>query len=183
MSSKGKLIVLEGSDDDLLGRLSESLHRWMRSLGMQVERTAEPTNGPVGTQIRLYRQGRLAFAPGCLALLLAADRLDHLGRERGMLSWLDDGRHVLCTRYLVSSLVQLYEQVPFDWHRQINAPCRTPDLTLWLDTADSGCYAHVVKTLSDEGQRVCRVSACESVDAVDRQCRSAIARLHSPGGT
>ena len=124
MPQRGKLIALEGADGDLLGELSGSLHRWLRGLGVDVEHTAEPTSGPVGALVQLHAQGRLALTPESLALLQMADRLDHLTRENGILSWLDAGRHVLCARYLLSSLAQLYGQVPLDWHTKGNVVVR-----------------------------------------------------------
>jgi thymidylate kinase len=48
---------------------------------------------------------------------------------------LEDGHHVLCAHYLLSSYAQLLDQVPFEWHSQINARCRPPDLTLYIDTS------------------------------------------------
>jgi thymidylate kinase len=188
MPERGKLIVLEGADGDLLEELSGSLYHWMRGLGVAVERTSEPTSGPVGALVQLWQQGRLAFVPGSLALLLMADRLDHVARENGILSWLDAGRHVLCTRYLLSSLALLpvSDQAPLDWHRQINRRCPTPDLTLYLEpktavddreTRTLSRYARAARALSDAGEPVCWVDA----DAMGQQCRHEIARLLSLG--
>jgi dTMP kinase len=187
MPERGKLIVLESADGDLLEGLSESLHRWMRGLGVDVERTSEPTSGPVGALVQLDQQGRLAFVPGSLALLLMADRLDHLRREDGILSWLDEGRHVLCAGYLFASLAQLYDRVPLDWHRQINAQCPLPDLTLYLEVEpavgdQAAQYARVARVLSDEGEPVRWIDARADTDAIGQQCRHEIARLLQLGG-
>jgi dTMP kinase len=204
MPDTGKLIALEGADEQLLERVSESLHHWMCGLGVEVERTAEPTNGPVGVQVQLCREGRLALPPESVALLWMADRLDHLAHENGMLSWLDSGRHVLCARYLLSSLAQLYDQVPFDWHMQINARCRPPDLTLCLDSvplasrvADAcstdfaeivpgrtrALYARVAQALSDRGETVCWIDDCEGIEKIVLLCQREIARLLLLGET
>ena len=133
MPSGGKLIVLEGPDDAVIEAQTRRLVRWLRGQGIAVEQTGEPTYGPVGAQIRLFQQGRLQIDPHSLALLWTADRMDHLGREDGILSWLADGRHVLCARYLLFSYACQLDHVELDWLKRINARCRHPDLTLFLD--------------------------------------------------
>ena len=185
MPDKGRLIALEGVDDQALDSQAESLYRWLHGVDIAVEKTREPTNGPVGTQVQLHRQGRLHFTPGSLALLLMADRLDHLTREDGILAWLDGGRHVLCVHYLLSSYARLFDQVPLDWHRQINVRCRAPDLTLYVDAPSAGrdalAYLRVIESLSAEGQTIPCIDAAEGADAVDQGCRREIARLLSLG--
>jgi dTMP kinase len=186
MPHKGKLIALEGVDDQALDSQAESLYRWLHGLGIAVEKTREPTNGPVGTQVQLHRQGRLHFTPGSLALLLMADRLDHLTREDGILAWLEGGHHVLCVHYLLSSYARLFDQVPLDWHRQINARCRAPDLTLYVDAPSAqrdalAGYQRALESLSAEGQSIPRIDAAEGPDAVDQACRREVARLLSLG--
>jgi dTMP kinase len=183
MQSKAKLIALEGIDAQGIKEQAESLYRWLRDLGVRVEKTREPTNGPVGTQIQLHRQQRLHFPPGSLALLLMADRLDHLTRQDGILSWLEGGRHVLCVHYLVSSYARLLDQVPFEWHRQINARCRAPDLTLYIDTGAGENYRRVTEALSAEGQALCRIDAAGDAETIHRQCQREISHLLSLGGT
>jgi dTMP kinase len=133
MPDAGKLIVLEGIDAALLDVVSQELYRWLRGQSLPVEQTGEPTYGPIGAQIRLVQQGRLHVDPASLALLWVAERLDHLRREDGLLSWLAQGRHVLCVRYLLFSYASQWSQVEWDWLRRINAPCRPPDLTLFVD--------------------------------------------------
>jgi dTMP kinase len=185
MPDKGKLIVLEGVDDQALENQAESLYRWLHGLDIAVEKTREPTNGPVGTQVQLHCQGRLHLSPGSLALLLMADRLDHLTREDGILAWLESGHHVLCVHYLLSSYAGLFDQVPLDWHRQINARCRAPDLTLYVDATSAGQntlgYLRVIESLSAEGGAIPCIDAAEGPDAVDQRCRREIARLLSLG--
>jgi len=182
MRSEAKLIALEGIDGQALDAHAVSLYRWLRDLGVEVEKTREPTNGPVGTQIQLHRQQRLQFPPGSLALLLMADRLDHLTRRDGILSWLEDGRHVLCVHYLLSSYARLLDQVPFAWHRRINARCRAPDLTLYIDTGPGEHYRRVAEALSSEGQALCRIDAAADAETAYLQCQREIARLLSLGG-
>ena len=133
MTAEGKLIVIESIDEAAIEAQAQRLYRWLRGRGAGVELTGEPTYGPVGAQIRLFQQGRLQIDPFSLALFWTADRMDHLGREDGILSWLADGRHVLCARYLLFAYACQLDCVELSWLRQINARCRRPDLTLFLD--------------------------------------------------
>lgn len=186
MPDGGKLIVLEGVDDTVLEAQVGQLYHWLRGQGIAVEQTREPTYGPVGTQIRLFQQGRLQIDPDSLALFGTADRMDHLGREDGILSWLADGGHVLCARYLLFSYAYSLDRVDLNWLRRINARCRRPDLTLFLDIdmAQRAClppdrspasdpamgstpdlkrlrqnYLTVIDTLRSEGEKIVIVDA------------------------
>jgi len=71
-----------------------------------------------------------------MALMFAADRLDHLEVEIEPI--LRDGATVICDRYYHSSLAyqSATAQGPdnaFEWVRQINQQARRPDLTIILD--------------------------------------------------
>jgi dTMP kinase len=196
----GKLIVLEGLDETALQVLQDRLYRWLRGRGVAVEQTREPTYGPVGSQIRLQRRGRLRLDPASLALFWTADRLDHLGREDGVRSWLADGRHVLCAGYLLRSYADLLDQVDLEWLWQINAPCRVPDLTLFIDAPPSAQapgtvalrarYLQAIAALQAkgprpergprsnvEGQRIVIVSGSASEEEVYHACQQHIASL------
>ena len=141
--SAGVFIVLEGIDGagttTQAKLLADRLHREGRS----THATREPSDGPIGKMIR----GLLAPSLGphapptaeLMALLFAADRLDHVAREiDGMLA---TGAVVISDRYDLSSLA--YQQaaaessIPADqlvaWIRSLNRFARRPDLTLVLD--------------------------------------------------
>src|SRR5579864_7294663 len=107
-AKRGLFIVLEGLDGagttTQLVRLAERLRR----AGERVVATAEPTDGPIGALIRqalrrrlVHRDGR-ALTDESLALLFAADRVDHVAGE--IEPALARGQHVLCDRYVLSSL-------------------------------------------------------------------------------
>jgi thymidylate kinase len=187
MAVGGKLIALEGTDDEALERQAEDICRWLGDLGIAIERTREPTSGPVGVQVRLHDQGRLHFGPQSLALLLMADRLDHLEKEGGILATLEAGRHVLCVHYVLSAYARLYDQVPLDWHQQINARCRAPDLTVYIAPAGgddpardkhAGDYALAAQAVPEIRE------ALEWIDASDQAsaaCRHRLSTLLSLG--
>lgn len=185
MAQEGKLIALEGVNETLLEVLVQRLYRWLGERGIAAEHTAEPTAGPVGAQIVLARQGRLCLDPLSLALYDVADRMDHMGRADGVLAWLSQGRYVLCARYLAFSYACHLAHVDLDWLLKINARCRVPDLTLFVDTgpdaATTDLYAHYQEALSAlqrDGQDVVVVDGRGGIDMLFERCCRHITDLH-----
>lgn len=135
---KGRFVVLEGIDGAGTTTQSALAARNLRAEGLSVWETREPSDGPIGTLARQALKGRLglpAFTGGLtertLALMFAADRLDHLEAE--ILPALRRGEVVICDRYLLSSLAYQGATCPIEWVEQINAGAISPDLTLFLD--------------------------------------------------
>jgi dTMP kinase len=191
MVETGRLIVLEGLDDAALGALAERLCDGLRERGIAAEHTRQPTYGPAGAQVRLARQGRLPLDPVSLALLCLADRLDHLEREDGVRAWLASGRHVLCVHYALYTYSWQRGQVEWDWQRRIEAPCRAPDLTLYVDApfsaldgvrvcgsevlgANAGSlrtgYLETIERLQAEGQAVAVIDGRGTPDEIYSAC-------------
>ncbi len=102
--------------------------------------TAEPSSGPVGRLIR-EKLGQVDSPPdpAALALLFAADRIDHLQTEIEPL--LAKGVHVLSDRYVLSSLAYQSIDLDLDWVASLNREARAPDLTL-LFRVDPEVAAH-----------------------------------------
>jgi dTMP kinase len=98
-----------------------------------VHTTAEPTEGPIGGTIRTALGGRLDLDDTSLALLFAADRVDHGNTTIKPL--LEDGHIVISDRYYLSSFAyqQTADGLDLDWVRTINKQAVTPDLTVFLD--------------------------------------------------
>src|SRR5438270_289588 len=122
----GRFIVFEGIDGSgTTTQVARRQHRW-QGLGLQVHRTAEPSTGAVGRLLRQLLAGAEApFDPHAMALLFAADRRDHLSREVRPL--LEAGVHVLCDRYVLSSVVyQVAAGVPRDFVLAANAGVLQP---------------------------------------------------------
>jgi dTMP kinase len=124
----GKFIVLEGIDG--AGTTTQA-ERLGARLGARVHLTREPSDGPVGVEIRkLLRGAHAPFDHRALALLFAADRLDHLRRE--IEPALARGVHVVSDRYLISSFVYQTQFVNAEFVYDINRLARPADLTLLL---------------------------------------------------
>jgi dTMP kinase len=132
MTIRGKLIVLEGVDGAGTTTQAERLAAHLATRGLPVHRTREPSDGPVGVEIRKILHGTHApFDHAALALLFAADRLDHLARE--VEPTLARGTHVVSDRYVISSYVYQGRFVDAAFVRAVNQAARPADLTLLLD--------------------------------------------------
>jgi dTMP kinase len=136
----GRFVVLEGLDGAGTTTQSRRLAERLRAAGRRVHVTAEPSAGPVGALARLVLSRRLGgaagapFDPGALALLFAADRLDHLAGE--IAPRLEAGEDVICDRFTLSSLA--YQSLTcggVEWVEAVNARARAPDVTLFLRVA------------------------------------------------
>ncbi len=141
--SKGRFIVLEGIDGAGTTTQTGILAKRLRKDGVQARTTREPSDGPVGALIRQILAGRIVGsgkrAPGwaTMALLFAADRMDHVESE--IEPFLDAGGVIVSDRYDASSLA--YQSVSsgrggestVEWIRSLNRNARRPDLTIVLD--------------------------------------------------
>lgn len=124
------LIAFEGIDGSGKTTLSTRLHRDLISRGVKSHWTAEPTDGPVGKLIRQILGGSVAVDPRTLALLFAADRMEHTI----FLTDLENkGYVIIIDRYLLSSLAYQGSELPIGWVREINRWALLPDLVIYLD--------------------------------------------------
>ncbi len=142
-NARGRFVVVEGIDGagttTQVARLAERLRPGARP----VRTTREPSDGPVGTLVRQVLTGRIVTpngkAPGwpAMALLFAADRMDHVESE--IEPWVTGGGIMISDRYDASSLA--YQSVSsgragdgtVDWIRSLNRHAPRPDLTIVLD--------------------------------------------------
>lgn len=143
----GVFIVVEGIDGCGSTTHAKRLAKTLRVDGCDVRLTCEPTTGPIGALIRQVLQKRLfvpdsagprAFAWSTMALLFAADRLDHL--DSMIVPALRDGATVISDRYDLSSLAYQSVTAPagervVPWIREVNACALRPDLTIVLDVS------------------------------------------------
>jgi dTMP kinase len=140
---RGKFVVIEGIDGAGTTTQAARLAERLRGLRLPVRVTREPSDGPVGTLVRQVLTGRI-IAPGgrapgwaTMALLFAADRMDHVDAE--IEPFLSSGGVMISDRYDASSLG--YQSVmsgsggegAIDWIRSLNKHALRPDLTVVLD--------------------------------------------------
>ena len=137
----GKFVVIEGIDGAGTTTQSQLLMNWLQARGHRAVLTSEPSRGPIGAMLRQVLSGRLVsqrldgtsgvLNNDVIALLFAADRLDHLDNE--ILPSLRSGATVICDRYYHSSIT--YQSLGGDreWIRMLNAHARPPDVTYLID--------------------------------------------------
>ncbi|MCL4534423.1 MAG: dTMP kinase [Bacteroidetes bacterium] len=139
--ASGSFIVLEGIDGSGTTTHAGLLHRHLVRHGRRAHCTREPSDGPIGSLIRLALSRRVGvrgadgtFAPldeTTLALAFAADRADHLRSE--IIPSLENGEIVICDRYYLSSLAYQSAGADYGWLRTLNTKFLRPDLTVFLD--------------------------------------------------
>lgn len=136
---RGRFLVLEGLDGAGTTTQAARLCERLRRDGRQVHVTAEPSGGPIGALVRQVLRGRIGggaggregFDPGALALLFAADRLDHVNVE--IAPKLAAGIDVVCDRFTLSSLAYQGAQLgELAWIAALNRAAARPDATLFL---------------------------------------------------
>jgi dTMP kinase len=142
---QGVLIVFEGLDGAGTTTQAGLLTTWLSDLGLDVEQTCEPSSGPIGGLTRSALEGRLMVDERALALMFAADRLDHLyNNVNGVISTLARGVTVVSDRYVLSSLAyQAYQGIPIDWLLSINSRALVPDVTIFIDTSVDQCVSRI----------------------------------------
>lgn len=183
----GRFLVLEGLDGAGTTTQAQRLAAALRAAGRQVHVTAEPSGGPVGALVRQILTRRLAgavagggraeaFDPHALALLFAADRLDHVAAE--VLPRLRQGIDVVSDRYTLSSLA--YQALTCGdgaWVEAINARAPAPDVTLFLEV--SAATAVRRRFAASSRRELFEVPAFQR--QVARSYRQALARLQALG--
>jgi dTMP kinase len=128
----GKFIVIEGIDGAGTTTQARLLCEWIVARGGDCLPTSEPTGGPVGLLLRQILSGELPAPDNdAIALLFAADRIDHLDRE--IQPALAAGSHVVSDRYYHSSFTYQSLQGDLEWIRELNSRARAPDVTYILD--------------------------------------------------
>ena len=132
-----RFLVFEGIDGSGITTQVEFLRTWCEARRIPVFVTREPSDSLTGGLLRGALKHRITFSPEVMALLFAADRVDHLDNE--ILPSLERGVTVVCDRYYLSEFA--YQSVDLDlgWLRDVNSKCRRPDLTIFLDVPVELC--------------------------------------------
>lgn len=144
-SNTFRFIVLEGLDGAGTTTQAAKLQEYFTKLKKDSFLTREPTDGPIGKLVRDVLAGRLMryrLAEREMALLFAADRLEH---SRLIESKLLTGSHVVCDRYIFSSMAYqtLDPSISAEWVTEINLGFSKPHLTLFLSVPVEECLRRI----------------------------------------
>ena len=139
---QGKFIVFEGLDGSGKTTQLERLGaRLTEKLGTNaVYCTREPGDSAPGILCQQFSQKKLALAPETVALLYAADRVEHIAKD--LLPRLEAGQTVLCDRYYFSNFA--YQTLTSDLEDLLryNAFARRtlrPDAVVFVDVDPEEC--------------------------------------------
>jgi dTMP kinase len=138
---RGRFVVLEGGDGSGKSTHAKLLAAWLRERGVTVVETFEPGAGPTGAVLRdVLLHGPEPLAPTAEALLMAADRAQHVATE--IEPALARGDWVVCDRYVPSSLVYqgVVRELGVDVVERLSHVATAglvPDVVLLLDVSDA----------------------------------------------
>lgn len=175
----GVFVVIEGIDGAGTTTQASRIASFLRSRRRLVHVTREPSGGPIGSMIRLVLTQRLTMSShhrdAAMALLFAADRLDHVETEVAPL--LRDGYVVISDRYELSSIIYQSSAARDDeerrelvtWIRSCNRYAKRPDVTIVVD---------VDPEVAEERRRA-RGGAKELFEEPDLQARLARAYMRA----
>jgi dTMP kinase len=178
---RGRFVVLEGLDGAGTTTQSRLLGERLRADGRRVHVTAEPSGGPVGSLLRQVLTRRIAgpaggVDPAAVALLFAADRLDHVSAE--IAPRILKGVDVVSDRFTLSSLA--YQGVTtgdMGWVEVVNARAALPDVTIFLQVRPGLALAR--RRAASDTPELYEVSAFQK--RVARSYARALARLRAAG--
>lgn len=194
---KPPFVVIEGLDGAGTTTQTALLVERLQDEGQPAISTREPSDGPVGVLIRQMLSKRIVTpsADGSvqpvgrevLALLFAADRVDHVQAE--IEPALASGKAVISDRYYHSSFayqgdIDASDEFDIDWVRTLNERARRPDVTFFLEASVDLClsrmsgrgsrdiyetreklerlerrYDQVMRALEAEGEEIVRLDA------------------------
>jgi dTMP kinase len=179
----GRFIVFEGLDGAGTTTQAKLLAERMQQKSRTVYVAHQPSEGPVGLLIRQILAGRAATpqADGKLgvmdergmALLFAADRLDHLASQ--IEPRLARGEDVILDRYTLSSLAYQGASVSHEFIHAANRFARKPDLTLFLYVPASVALERV----RSRGAKLERYETAAQLQAIEREYSRLVGTLAS----
>ena len=152
-SMKRKFIVFEGIDGSGTSTLAVMLQDLFIRHNLKSVLTSEPTIGPIGSMIRQILFERVFVSKEqkkreqVLAHLFAADRTDHLYNDKdGIIQHLENGAHVICTRYTLSSYAYHSFSDDFQKTHDLNKNFPEPDILFYLDCPVECAMERISKT-------------------------------------
>ncbi len=159
---RGKFIVFEGPDGSGKSTQLRLFSEYLTERGIAHECEREPTGDTLGLMVRRVLSGELDYEPETLALLFSADRREHIKRMR---SALQGGLHVLCDRYVYSSIayqgLALTPERVCEINRE-NIENLLADVVVYIDLPTEKCMERIAKNrdsteIFETSERIARV--------------------------
>jgi len=140
-----RFIVFEGLDGCGKSTQVRLLAQRLDALGLAYHATRQPSDSAVGKVMRAATDALLPLQNETMALLVAADRYQHVYAE--IAPALAASKYVLCDRYYYSSFAfQGIDEGAFArvgaYNAQVMASAK-PDITFFLDTAPEECMRRI----------------------------------------
>ncbi len=127
------LVAIEGIDGAGKTTLARGLKKTLTDRGIRCRHGYEPTDKAIGRLIRQALADKAPICPESLALLFAADRIEHVYGAEGIRRTIDAGGIYISDRYLFSSLAYQSVETDWKWVERINAPSPLPGFLLYLN--------------------------------------------------
>ena len=152
-SKKGRFIVFEGIDGSGKTTQCRLLCEKIRAAGQALHVTKEPTDRPIGTLLRQFLENKYKTDERAMAMLFAADRLDHIVNDQnGLLPIIQNGVHVVSDRYYLSSYAYQSVSMPMPWVLAINAQNAAllrPSCHVFIDVSPETAIARLRQSRPD----------------------------------
>jgi dTMP kinase len=128
----GSLVAFEGLDQSGKQTQAEALRDTLTGLGHTCELLSFPDyRTAIGAELHRALHGERDYAADVMQLLYVANRYEFRDSIR---RWLEDGRVILCDRYVASSIAYGEAQaLDPGWLAEIQRYLPRPDLTILLD--------------------------------------------------
>jgi dTMP kinase len=124
-------IAIEGIAGSGKSTQARMLVQWLRKQGRKALKTREPTQSETGELLRGILKKHTEIDPKALTFLFLADRIEHANQIKAEL---DEGKIVVCDRYMLSTLAyQSAQGLDLEWLKGLHQGILQPELTFLLD--------------------------------------------------
>lgn len=167
LDRKGCFIVFEGIDGSGKSIQVRELSRKLKNMKYYSETTHEPYyEGNIGNFIRKILKEKIVLSDEALALLFAADRMEHT--QNVIRPILDENSIIICDRYIYSSMAyqcsEPNSKIDVNWVKLINNFALKPDIVFFLDI-----HPEIGIKRLNNGQK--RVQDDKYFETIDKQTR------------
>jgi len=152
MTAKGLFVAFEGMDGSGNTTQSKLLADFLKSEGLDVVLTKEPTEGYVGKRIREVLQKKASASPLELQQMFVADRREHMAAL--VEPALKSGKTVITDRYMFSTLAFGGIDVDMELLRRMNSGFRVPDITFVVDVPAEVSMERMKRRLKENGTKL-----------------------------